>query len=480
MSTETRVKKEKIGFALVFTGLMFFFNPCVNLFDIFPDMAGALLIYLGLRKQAATDGYFEDARKISLYLVFLYVCKFGFTYSVLSNPNNSLPYTFIFSVLELIFLIPFFHKLFSGFEYTLMRTEGGRFNVRTNEPYAFSMIFVVVKCVGVVLVELFELITQGSDLDLSANAAYYISLANTKKYAVLMCIVIQLILGIIFIYQMSKFFRQIKKHPCYYKELSAKYQAEISVNRTKHLNKTLSAAYTVLIVGVLFLLDVFLEGFDVLPDVLTALGVVISFCVLTYVGSYVKIPVISLVVLAFSGTLSTAFSMYVTPESFYLLSKERSFFENHSNGFYENTNSVIITGAVGLIFAVSFIYVIIKWIGCNRTIYERELMGNHDRKLLTVSVLSCVSAVLKAVSMTIDAYVTHIATKPTVSDFISDRPVLTAERMAQRISEDAFVTLYSKLENVSFVISFFAVAFVVFAVFNIFALKSETVKNDIV
>ena len=105
-------------------------------------------------------------------------------------------------------------------------------------------------------------------------------------------------------------------------------------------------------------------------------------------------------------------------------------------------------------------------------------MGNHDRKLLTVSVLSCISVVIKAISATVEAASAYIATDRAVSLFLSDRPVLTEQRMAERISSDEKIALFVNLENISFVISFFAVMFVIFALFNIFALKSEVVKEE--
>lgn len=478
MSEKAVSKREKIGFASVFAGLIFIFNPCINILDILPDVFGFLLIYAGLRKQAVADGYFEDARKISLYLVFLYAAKLVLSFDVLKDPNNSLSYTFIFSVLEIIFLLTFFHKLFYGFEYTLMRSSENLSGVRTNEAYAFSMIFVIVKCVGVVLVELFELITQGTDYDLSANAAYYASLAGAKVYAMLLCLLVQLILGVIFIYQMAKFFMSVKKHPSYYKELAEKYVTEISVNRTKHLNKMLSASAVLMIVAVVFNADIFFEGFDILPDVFTALFAVMSVVVLCRAEEALKIPRIATAVLMVSAVVQTVFSVYVNPERFYLLALQKPFWEKHSNGFYDSTNAVYITALVSALFAVSVIYFIICFIKRNRTIYEKNLLGNHDRKLLTVGVFVSLTAVFKGISATVQSVIANLSVNPFVKEFISDRPVLTEQRMNERINESAEVARYVSLENFAFVLSVIAILLVVFTVFNIFALSSEVTKDE--
>ncbi len=478
MREKVNTGKSKISFGMVFAGLLFFVNPCVNLVDILPDMFGCLLIYMGLQKQAVVDGYFEDTRKMSFYLVFIYLLKFAFSFSVLSNPKNSLPYTFISSVIELIFLFVFFHKLFAGFEYTFMRISGDRKEVGINESYFISMVFVSVKCIVTCAVELFELATQGGDLDLSANAAFYASIAGAKKYAILLSIFVQLVLGIIFAVKMAKFFSAVRKHPVFCNELAEKYSKEISENKTKHLNKTLSAAYILAVLSVVFIADLSLEGFDLLPDVFTSIFLIISFFVLSSVGDYVKVPRFATVFLGVTGIVSTIFFAYVNPESFYLLAKEKSMFTWHSEGFFNSINSVYITAAVSGLFAAAVIYAVVCWIGCNRKIYKHELMGNHDRKLLTVGVMISLSAVLKAVSASVGTLLTYVATKPVVSDFISTRPVMTAQKMAESIASDSDIALFANLENVSFFVSFFAIVFVIFAFFNTFALKAEAVKEE--
>ncbi|MBQ8758581.1 MAG: hypothetical protein IJZ20_02715, partial [Clostridia bacterium] len=232
------------------------------------------------------------------------------------------------------------------------------------------------------------------------------------------------------------------------------------------------------IAATVFAADMLAEGMDLLPDAVTALLVVLSFYVLTYVGDYVKMPRLASVILVIGGVASTVFYSYVNPERFNILSKELSMFKNHSDGFFNNADSVMITASVGFLFAAAYIYAIIKWIECNRQIYKTELMVNHDRKLLSVGVLSCAAVVIKAVSHTVDAACAHIATNDAVSLFLSDRAVLTQKRMAERIASDKNIELFVNLENISFAVSFFAVIFVIFAVFNTFALKAEVVKEE--
>ena len=47
-----------MGFKLILAGLVFFFNPCINLVDIFPDFIGCILISAGLYKLADMEKSF--------------------------------------------------------------------------------------------------------------------------------------------------------------------------------------------------------------------------------------------------------------------------------------------------------------------------------------------------------------------------------------------------------------------------------------
>ena len=71
-------QKNSVRFGMVFAGLVFFFNPNINLFDILPDALGALFIYFGLKKAADAGSYFDDVRRISFYMIWLYIVKTAF------------------------------------------------------------------------------------------------------------------------------------------------------------------------------------------------------------------------------------------------------------------------------------------------------------------------------------------------------------------------------------------------------------------
>ena len=147
-------QKNSVRFGMVFAGLVFFFNPNVALFDLLPDVVGALLLYWGLKNASEAGAYFDDARSISFVMIWLYAVKSVFAVSLLRYPANALPYTFLSGVLETIILLRFFARLYDGFEYAAMRSGNGETAAYVKNVRALSYIFAVCRSVFAFLPEI--------------------------------------------------------------------------------------------------------------------------------------------------------------------------------------------------------------------------------------------------------------------------------------------------------------------------------------
>ena len=471
-------RNNKVSFGLVLTGLIFFFNPCVQLFDVFPDLIGALFIYVGLKKASETDGYFDDARKISLWIKGIYAVKTVFSFTLLEYSQNSLPYTFISGVLEIIFVCAFFHKLYAGFEYTTMRCASGKTPNRTDNVYAVSMIFTVVKCAITFMPEIFEFIKQGEDMDLSANASYAMSVASLKPYAIALSVLIQLILGIIFIYHTVIFFTNIKKDYIYIGYLTEIYENEMATNRKKHITKKVSASCIFFALSAVFAFQLRIEGVDVLPDMLSAICIALSFVCIKDVKENLNVPKVLCVATILAGTAYTVLSAYVGPEMFELLSAERTMFDVHSNGFFKTNTGVAIYTVLSVLYTVLLIVCITSWINRHQKLYEIEKLGMHDRKLLTIEIVLSLSLIIKSVTDTVEAIISNLAYRADVAKFISDRPRMTQEKYMQALEENSVISLFDKLDGFSLALAFAVAVLVVIAVFSVLALKTQTTQKD--
>ncbi len=471
-------EKAKTGFGLVFAGLVFFMNPVTQLYDILPDFIGALLIYAGLSKPSLADGYFEDARKLSLYLFWLYIIKTAFSFSLFSYPGNALPFAFLSGVAEIIFVLAFFHKLYMGFEYTFMRNDKALSVYDVNSVYIMSVIFTVAKCALAFLPEMLEFVKQNEDINLSANHAYTMSVIRLKPYAVILALFIQLILGVIFVIKTGKLFGTVRKDSTYIDMLMKKASAQLCENRKKYTGKAMGTSCAFFAASVLFMADIYVEGMDVLPDILSVLCLIIAFAYIGRINPEVRVPKVVCVAALIIGGAYTALSSYVRPEMFELLSGERSSFKEHSEGFWLSGRSAAYFSIFAGVFAVVLALMIIRLIISYQRLYKSEDMGNHDKKLLISLVISCMAAVFKAGCVFFDSCAAHLATNPEVEQFISDRTRMMPEKIAERIAANTKIAHFSSVDNFGIVFSYITVALAVFAVFNIISLKSQVTGEE--
>ncbi len=132
----------KIGYILA--GMIFLFNPHINIIDILPDVIGYILILLGLSKISDLERNLLSAKKRFLKLAWLSAAKLA-CILILSifDATLYLIFTFCFGLLEVLWMVPAFADLFQGISfleqrYTKHRTrhvpgEGSRFGGVTDK-----------------------------------------------------------------------------------------------------------------------------------------------------------------------------------------------------------------------------------------------------------------------------------------------------------------------------------------------------------
>ena len=312
-------QKNSVRFGMVFAGLVFFFNPNVALFDLLPDVIGALLIYFGLKNASEAGAYFDDARSVSFAMIWLYAAKSVFAVSLLRYPANALPYTFLSGVLEIIVLLRFFARLYDGFEYAAMRSGNGETAVYVKNVRALSYIFAVCRSVFAFLPEILELLQQNDDLDLSANATYRMPIIRLKPYVLLFCMTVTLLLGILYLIRTRAFFARVKKDTALTEYLTNLYRDAHQNDRARYASGAFGTSLVLLAAAVVFAADFTLDGFDYLPDILGVFCVFAAFFVLARFDGK-KTPVLPLLLYAAAGVCGTVIGFVFRPKAFTVLS----------------------------------------------------------------------------------------------------------------------------------------------------------------
>ncbi len=106
-----------MGLGLIAAGLLFIFNPNINIFDIFPDFLGAVLIYFGLVKMSRLNLDIKQAKKLFGIFFWVELAKF-ISIAFISSQDSTrfLLFSFLFGVIECIVFTYSTLSLFNGIE----------------------------------------------------------------------------------------------------------------------------------------------------------------------------------------------------------------------------------------------------------------------------------------------------------------------------------------------------------------------------
>ncbi len=123
-----------IRFGLLTVGILFLFNPDVNLIDVLPDCIGYLCICFAIARAADLCGELADAHAEFRRLFWITLSKLPawliatlITARSVGEETILLSMTFVYAVAETVFGIRAFTRLFAGLTYLGTRYDGGVF-----------------------------------------------------------------------------------------------------------------------------------------------------------------------------------------------------------------------------------------------------------------------------------------------------------------------------------------------------------------
>lgn len=238
------------------TGWLFFavvmlFNPNVNLIDILPDFIGFFILAKFFEKAADCAPYFEEARSAFMKLGYISLAKIpALAIVVIVRSGNVIDndiialMALIFSVLELLYLIPVTKSLFDALTYLGERSEAkslisGHGLVSTDNLRSFTFAFAVMKCLLYTLPEFLKLtrsVDIGTTTSMITGSRYY-------PWAVVASVIIGTIFGSFWLARVVKYIKKIKNEGKFFSSLEnladensyAEYEKRVSVRRRNRI-----------------------------------------------------------------------------------------------------------------------------------------------------------------------------------------------------------------------------------------------------
>lgn len=290
------VEKDKkyVRFKAIGLSLIFLFNPNISIIDLLPDFIGYILLCVAISKLSDMNETICDALAIFKRLIFIDAAKilaifWVFGLSVTSERNSSLLLcTFVFSILEMIFVIPAFLKLFKGiadlgniydntFIISSKKSSNGRIKRknRADKLRSFTIVFIIIKIALSLLPEL-------SDL---TSTEYYINQGMTNLYRYIgvmrfLAFVPVFVVGLAWIINVIYYFSHIDKDTVFINELNKTYRERFMPRNGVFIRRNTNTAFILLIVALIFSFDLRVDNLNMLPDAICAIMLIAYFSVL--------------------------------------------------------------------------------------------------------------------------------------------------------------------------------------------------------
>lgn len=258
----------RIGVLLA--GLVFLFNPNVNMIDILPDAVGWGLILYGILPISRCQTNFSEAAKWvkRLFLLSLIKIPAFFVCYVMDSEAQLLLLigSLVFSCLEAVFGLFFAKDFYDGFGMTADRERDALVFDGLKNARRCTAVFFPVKAILCVL----------PDLTLLANDEYGVvgpnGIESLKRYRgvfTVFGVLAVLIVGIVWLVLVLRHGNRVKGQTAYLAGLNRQAELYYADNRRVAF-QTLISGLTFLLAGGWFLLELKIEGYSLVPPMIGA------------------------------------------------------------------------------------------------------------------------------------------------------------------------------------------------------------------
>lgn len=303
---------KKMGLGWLVAAVIFLFNPCINIIDILPDFFGVVFLINGLKKWGDLCPGISDALEGLEKLKWFMLLKAAAMILVPFNDDTMvLVLTFGFAVIEMIYFYPAIGRIFDGLEYFGTRFGGRAIYKNLKNVSAITYIFCVGKAVLTVLPELCSL--SDYEYDGYVTSGVQINFANYKSALLMVGLFLVSIVGIMWLINVIPYIKRISNDTEFLTKAVNQYDAEILNNKGLTIRRSLKSILFLFTFGIFFIVNIWIDEFNVLPNFIGAIFMIVGFCKLkkysTTANIGVKVSIAYLCVSVLSYAISTVFAI---------------------------------------------------------------------------------------------------------------------------------------------------------------------------
>ena len=245
-------------------------NPVWCLTDILPDAIAWLLVWFALRELAGTNDNLFAARKHALYLLGIETLKLILWIPLQSSHISSdrMLAALVFSAGEAACMLLFFRSFLNGTEEISRAADCDRVYLKTGDIRFLCTLFVLVRAGCTIVPELTaipEWYVQNATVTDDGLWDLLQQLAASGEVLTVVFSVFELVMAIVWLVSFLPFLHLFRTDNALHGYLSARLAPDGEENRTERLFSSLHMARICFAIGLVFTLDVQMNGLRVLP-----------------------------------------------------------------------------------------------------------------------------------------------------------------------------------------------------------------------
>ncbi len=247
---------------------IFLFNPIISVFDIFPDVLGYFLIMKAFSKASYVYDNADETRQLfktmSLISIFKLICLIILPFT---DSTMALVFSFTFAIIEFIFGISAFRRMFDTVSYIYLRLGEDVSVPKCEKLKRFTIAFFVVRIACSTIPDLFALF-------LSNPQKAWMFRFRILFFFILT--IVALVVGIVWLVKTISFFKNTLTD-------SVKDKIEVDFTETMKdrqsvfFSKDFILAISTISVSMLFTIDLYIDKIDFLSDLFIAPILLITF-----------------------------------------------------------------------------------------------------------------------------------------------------------------------------------------------------------
>lgn len=284
---------------------IFLFNPVVSVFDVFPDFIGYLLL---MRAFSEASYVYDNAgetkeafRQMALITLFKFISMIIVPFT---DATMALVFSFSFSVIEIVFGLGAYQKLFDSISFICMRCGEDRYVATSERLKKFTIFFFFTRVVC-------STVPDFCALFLSNPQKEWMFRFRTVFFFIFT--IFAAIIALVWLIRIICFFKRTLTDAVKEK-ISLDFVEEMKDRQSVFFSKDFIFSIGIMAIAMLFNVDFYIDGIEFLSDILLAPLFAIGFFFLVKKG-YIKVQkhekwlIASLGVHFVSSVLNTIFTM---------------------------------------------------------------------------------------------------------------------------------------------------------------------------